>query len=46
MLDQLNPPGARALREDFIEALSRLASAVAAPRGRAESIAATLDSLL
>lgn len=46
LLHQLNPPAARALREDFIETLSRFASAGAAPRGRAASVAATLDSLL
>lgn len=45
LLDRLNPPAARALREDFIEALTRHASAAAAPRGRVEGIAATLDSL-
>lgn len=45
LLQRLNPPAARALRERYIEDLSAFASAHSTTGGRADDIAATLDDL-
>jgi hypothetical protein len=45
LLQRLNPPAARALRERYIEDLSVFASGHSTSGGRADGIAATLDDL-